>query len=147
MFQIRPYGDDDLETLVELWYRSWTNNLPNLKHPIPFKHWTHRFQSELVQRGEIWVAQQQVKIVGFLMIIKSDQWLDQLFVDVDFQGQGVGAILLNHAKTLSPTGLRLTTLQQNTKACRFYEHHGFTAVKLGVNALNKQPNIEYRWSP
>jgi hypothetical protein len=48
---------------------------------------------------------------------------------------------------LSPTVLRLTTLQQNTKAHRFYEKHGFIAGKCGVNALNKQPNIEYRWNP
>jgi ribosomal protein S18 acetylase RimI-like enzyme len=57
--------------------------------------------------------------------------------------RGVGTELLNHAKSLYPRGLMLTTLQQNEQARHFYENHGFVAVAVGVNPVNGQPNIEY----
>jgi hypothetical protein len=55
--------------------------------------------------------------------------------------------LLNQAKKIDPDGLRLTTLEQNIKARRFYEKHGFVPGVTGINPINEQPNIEYYWSP
>ena len=63
------------------------------------------------------------------------------------QRSGIGTELLNHAKSSYPSGLRLTTLQQNEKARYFYEKHGFVAGTVEVNPINGHPNIEYYWKP
>jgi ribosomal protein S18 acetylase RimI-like enzyme len=59
----------------------------------------------------------------------------------------VGTILLDHAKTLSPGGLRLVTLQGNEQARHFYERHGFTPYDYGTSpAPESEPDVWYRWT-
>jgi ribosomal protein S18 acetylase RimI-like enzyme len=145
MFTIRPYTHNDLDNVVTLWYRSWSDAFPTLIHPQPFDQWKSRFQNDYSKQGGIWVAVTQDRVVGFVVV--RDRVISQMFVEVEMQGSGVGTELLNHAKKLYPSGLRLTTLQQNEQARRFYEKHGFGAGAVGVNPVNGQPNIEYYWKP
>jgi len=147
MLEIRCYVDDDLDEVVTLWYRSWTNAFPNLKHPQSFEEWKLRWQNDIAKRGNVWVAQAQSRIVGFIVITEAVGIIEQIFVDVDTQRMGVGSALLNKAKSICPHGLSLTTLQQNMQARQFYEKHGFVAKRLGINPINRQPNIEYVWNP
>ena len=145
MVVIRPYVDDDLDEVVALWYRSWIHAFPNLKHPQPFEQWKFRFQKDYIKQARVWVAAISGQIVGFVVV--SDSELAQIFIDIDVQRNGVGTGLLNQAKQVSSSGLRLTTLQQNVQARQFYEKHSFVAGATGVNSINGQPNIEYYWSP
>ncbi len=145
MFAIRPYTDADLDNVVALWYWSWSHAFPTLTHPQLFEQWKSRFQNDYSKQGSVWVATTQNRVVGFVVV--SDSVIAQIFVEVEMQGRGVGTTLLNHAKTLYPSGLTLTTLQQNEQACRFYEKHGFMAGVVGFNPVNGQPNIEYYWKP
>ncbi len=136
-----------LDEVVALWYRSWTNAFPHLKHPQPFEEWKLRFQNHLAKHGSTWIAQMQSRIAGFIVVMQAKRELAQIFVHVDVQRMGVGTVLLNQAKAICPDSLSLTTLQQNTQARKFYEKHGFVAVRLGVNSVNGQLNIEYTWNP
>jgi GNAT superfamily N-acetyltransferase len=136
----------DLDKVVTLWYKSWSNAFPELKHPQLFEAWKSRFKNDLVKHS-VWVAELQNRIVGFMVIKEIERTLEQIFVDVDVQGIGIGTALLNKAKTICPLGLSLTTLQQNVQARKFYEKHGFVAGKFGVNPVNGQVNIEYTWMP
>ncbi|CAN5860357.1 hypothetical protein BH23ACT2_BH23ACT2_12340 [soil metagenome] len=72
--------------------------------------------------------------------------LDQLFVDPDGVGRGVGSALLEQAKERRPDGLDLWTFEGNTGARRFYERHGFRAVAR-ADGLNEEgaPDVRYRW--
>jgi len=96
----------------------------------------------LAVRGDVWVAFVENSIVGFVVVIKNEQSLDQIFVEPTFQNMGIGKALLEKAKIICPIGLTLYTLQQNTQARYFYERHGFRAGTLGINKVNGQPNIE-----
>lgn len=145
MITIRSYHEDDLDTVVTLWYKSWSNTYPELKHPQPFEVWKSRFKNDLAINSTVWVAENQSRIVGFIVINEIKGILEQIFVDVDVQRIGIGTALLNKAKTICPLGLSLTTLQQNVQAHKFYEKHGFVAGKLGVNPVNGQASIEYKW--
>ncbi|BAZ17780.1 GCN5-related N-acetyltransferase [Calothrix sp. NIES-4071] len=147
MVTIRYYTENDLDTVVTLWYKSWSNMFPELKHPQPFEAWKFRFKNDLAINSTAWVAENQSRIVGFIVINQIKGILEQIFVDVDVQGIGIGTALLNKAKRICPLGLSLTTLQQNLQARKFYEKHGFVAGKLGVNPVNGQTNIEYIWIP
>jgi ribosomal protein S18 acetylase RimI-like enzyme len=58
--------------------------------------------------------------------------LGQLYVDAAHQGSGVGAALLDAACAAAEGMLWLYTWEQNTRALRFYERHGFVAVGRGA---------------
>lgn len=147
MLKIRAYLDEDLNNVVALWHRSWINTFPNLTHPQAFAEWKIRFHDDLSRRGNVWIAETQIQIVGFIVLIKKEGIIDQLFVDSDAQRIGIGTALLNHAKTICVCGLSLTTLQQNNQARKFYEKHGFVAGHAGINPINGQLNIKYKWNP
>lgn len=147
MVRIRPYEPKDLEKIVQLWYRTWHQTFPNIQHPQPYSAWKSRFCDDLAVTGKVWVAEVEHHIVGFVVVIKEEQYLSQIFVNPEYQNCGVGSALLNKAKEICPQGLMLQTLQQNIRTCLFYEKHGFKAGKLSVNKINGQPNIEYHWKP
>jgi len=68
MLVIRPYHLDDLEEVVRLWYRTWHHTFPSLQHPQPYPQWKTRFQEDLAVRGNIWIAEVDNYIVGFIVI-------------------------------------------------------------------------------
>ncbi len=142
----RPYHLDDCEAVVRLWYETWHHNFPDLSHPWTSAQWREHFQDKVRAHASIWIAERASLVAGFLVLRETDEYLDQIFVAPALQYQGVGTLLLNKAKALSPTGLFLDTLQSNTKAGRFYEKHGFHPGRVGMNLNSGQPNIKYRWS-
>ncbi len=100
--------------------------------------------SDHIATNEVWVAEEDTGIVAF-MALEGDL-LDRLYVAVDRQRQGIGLALLEQVKARRPNGLRLFTHQANTGARRFYEAHGFEAVRLGLSPPPERlPDVEYRW--
>ena len=80
------------------------------------------------------------------VLAMQDDVLDRLYVDTSVQGMGVGSALLDRAKSLSPDGLRLVTLERNERARRFYERRGFVAYDYGRSpAPEDEPDVWYRW--
>lgn len=144
---LRLYSPEDCEAVVQLWYESWHHNFPGFSHPWTYAQWKEHFQEKVTAHASIWIAESAGQLVGFLVLRENDGYLDQIFVTPALQHQGVGTLLLNKAKALSPIGLSLDTLQSNTRACRFYEKHGFQPGQVGINPNSGQPNIEYHWSP
>lgn len=147
MVKIRPYGLDDIEVVVQLWWQTWHQTFPDLEHPQRYTSWQERFRKHIAVRGLIWVAEVENQIVGFVVVVKEEGRLDQLFVAPAYQHRGIGSALLGKAKEICPQKLTTDTLQRNTQSRKFYEKHGFKAGKLAVNKNNGQPNIEYYWSP
>jgi GNAT superfamily N-acetyltransferase len=145
--QIRPYRPDDLDAVVALWYRSWHASLPGLRHPHPIEAWHRRFREEIAQQEAVWVAERDGRLVGFLALYEARGYLDQVYVEPELRGQGIGTALLAQARRLCPSGLTLHALQANMAARAFYARHGFVEGPPGVNRVNGQPNVEYRWRP
>ncbi len=143
--KIRLYEPKDLDELVRLWYKTWHKTFPNIQHSQPYSSWKERFSNDLAIRGEVWVAELDTCIVGFIVVIREEEELNQIFVDPMYQNKGVGSALINRAKEISPKRLKLSTLQQNQRACLFYEKHGFQAGYVSVNKYNGLPNVEYTW--
>lgn len=144
--KIRSYQLENLENIVQLWYATWHKTFPHLQHPQTYAGWKERFD-QLVEDGEIFVAEVENKIAGFAIVLTKEQCLSQLFVDENYQNLGIGSALLNQAKILCPQGLKLYTLQENLKARAFYEKHGFKIKRFSINEFNYQPNVEYYWIP
>jgi GNAT superfamily N-acetyltransferase len=101
----------------------------------------------ITARHEVWVIERGGRVMGFAGL--SQGWLDHLYMDPDSQSRGFGSMLLEHAKTLQPHGLRLWVFQKNIRARRFYEHHDFRLERTtdGSSNMEREPDALYSWQP
>lgn len=98
----------------------------------------------LLVNDTVWVAEVGGAVVGYVGF-RSD-WIDHLYIHPVRQGQGIGPALL--AKALEDgRPKQLWAFQQNTRARRFYETHGFRAVEFtdGSGNEEKTPDVRYVW--
>ena len=88
------------------------------------------------------VAEAGKDIVGFIAV--SGEWVEQLYLDPAWTGQGIGSRLLMEATAAMPV-VKLHCFQANTGARRFYERHGFRAEAFGDGTSNEEglPDILY----
>ena len=95
---------------------------------------------------ECWLAQTASGQAVGILVLKGD-WIDQLYLDPDFTGRGIGVELLDLAKRERPHRLRLWTFVSNEGAQRFYERHGFREVERTNGSGNEEraPDIQYVW--
>ncbi|MGP4023780.1 GNAT family N-acetyltransferase [Actinomadura sp. 3N407] len=144
---IRRAGDSDAVEMADVWLRSFTTALPTvqlLHDDVEVREW---FTRVVVPAHESWVAVTDVRVVGLLVLGRSE--LEQLYLDPQWRGRGIGDQLMHLAKRQRPDGLRLWTFQVNGPARRFYERHGFVAVEWTDGHRNEEnePDIRYIWGP
>jgi ribosomal protein S18 acetylase RimI-like enzyme len=144
--QIRRASPSDAEAIADVFIASFEPLLSFL--PRLHTHDEDRaFIRDLVERHEVWAAEEAERIVGFAAIAPAK--LEQLYVHPDAQGRGVGRALLAKTKERQPAGFTLWVFQQNERARRFYEASGLTLVELtdGSGNEEKTPDALYEWRP
>lgn len=103
---------------------------------------TRRFFGRVVRQQQVHVAVVDEVVIGFAAV--DDGWLHHLYVEPGWQGRRIGSALLR-------TGcegldrVQLWVFQENKKARRFYESHGFALEELTDGAGNEehQPDARY----
>ncbi len=95
------------------------------------------------------MAEASPAVVAIAMMVLDRDWVEQLYVDPDWTGRGIGTRLIDLAKRLRPSGLQLWAFQSNVRAHRFYERHGFLAVERTDGTANEEraPDVRYVWRP
>lgn len=144
-FILQEFDSKDTDAIVQLWYDTWHETFPHLTHPDSINGWKHRFETKIVPTMHVVVAKANSVCIGFMALDVPKHYLSQIFVDRRYHRSGVGGLLIEQAKSICPAYLSLHTLQSNTKACKFYEKHGFIQGEEGVNPVNGQANIAYHW--
>ncbi len=106
---------------------------------------TVAFCGLMIDRGWVTVAEENGKVIGFLA--RDGEWINALYLDLDYTGRGIGAQLLNTAKAETDR-LRLWTFQANIGAQSFYEREDFAEVERTDGAGNDEnlPDIAYLWT-
>jgi GNAT superfamily N-acetyltransferase len=144
---IRRGGVRDARQAADVWLRARKTATATIPAPIhgddDVRAW---FASYVVPEHELWVAEAEPGwLVGFVAL--RDDWLEQLYVDPDHTGRGIGSRPLAVAQRERPGGLRLWTFASNTGAQRFYERHGFVEVRRtdGRDNEERAPDILYAW--
>src|SRR4051794_19305387 len=145
---IRRGGVGDAGAAAELWLAARKATLDAIPAPVhdddDVRGW---FGSHVVGDCELWLAEDDSgRLVGILVL--DHEWVDQLYVDPELTGRGIGSRLLAVAKRERPRGLRLWTFASNTGAQRFYERHGFAAVRRTDGRDNEEgaPDILYEYA-
>jgi GNAT superfamily N-acetyltransferase len=143
---LRRAGADDAGAVAEVWLRSRRASIPAIPAPVHDDDEVRAYFESVVLPGlPTWVIERDAYVVAILVL--RDRWIEHLYVDPEWTGQGLGSELLGRAKQVHPDGLDLWTFESNTDARRFYERHGFIAVG-STDGDNEEgaPDVHYRWS-
>jgi putative acetyltransferase len=143
---LRPYTPADEAAAIALWQRTWQLAYPHLDFAARVDWWRERWRNELVPSATIMIAEQNGAIAGFVTVDAAG-YLDQIVVAPEAWGSPVGTALLDAAKRISPTGLDLLVNQDNARAIRFYQKHGFTITRADTNPRSGAPLHRMSWRP
>jgi GNAT superfamily N-acetyltransferase len=103
---VRPYGADDLDPIVDLWYDTWHATFPDLRHHEPKDEWRRRFAEEIVPTERIFVAELEGQLAGFLAVKDDGEqraYIHEIFVAPGFQRRGIGCTHCSATKRPSPS--------------------------------------------
>jgi ribosomal protein S18 acetylase RimI-like enzyme len=141
---IRRATASDVDAIAELHERSFGTLffLPVL-HTLD-EHRAHF--ARLVAQQEVWVWE-DARILGYAAV--DDTMLNNLYVEPNAIGRGIGSALYRHVLACRPAGVTFWVFQQNARARRFYEKHGARAVRFtdGEGNEEKTPDVLYSSSP
>lgn len=146
---MRSFASSDARATAHVWQRAGLDEysyLPdfqklNRSNVLPV------FQELIADPCRIWVYESGGSVRGFVAV-KDCSTVDRLYVDPGCQRRGVGSALLDHAKSISPSGLELHTHQQNMRALAFYERAGFVPVRWSTSPPPEcVPDVELHWRP
>lgn len=142
---IRPAESTDAAALAEVWLPSFTAALPAVRRAHSDDDVRGWIRDVLVPAGTVSVVEVNSTVVGLLALASG--WIEQLYVDPDWQRRGIGERLVGLAKRQEPLGLQLWTFQINRQAQQFYEQHGFAAVQWTDGSANeeREPDVRYIW--
>lgn len=137
----------DAADITSVYLRSFDAALPNVRRAHSDDAVRDWVQHVLVPGGGVWVAQTEDLVIGMLAL--GDGWIEQLYVDPDWQRRGIGTLLLSLAKRQAASGLQLRTFQINLAARCFYEQHGFQVAERTDGSENEEhePDARYVWHP
>jgi putative acetyltransferase len=115
--------------------------VPRLHTPEEDSWW---FSERLYVANQVWLAEAGDGPEGYIAF-RSD-FIEHLFIRPESQGARLGLALLEKARE-GAAELSLWTFQQNVRARRFYERHGFVLVTEtdGRDNEEKLPDVLYRW--
>ncbi|MDR0312718.1 MAG: GNAT family N-acetyltransferase [Treponema sp.] len=97
----------------------------------------------LCKNYEVYIAIQNEKVIGIIVFNETE--VNQLYIHNDYQGRGIGKILLDIAKNKSTGKLTLFTFEVNHKAQRFYERNGFRIIGRNYKNEENLNDIKYEW--
>lgn len=86
---------------------------------------------EATEKEYILVAFAGELLVGFVSVWAADNFIHHLYVDEQFQNQGVGTKLIQAALDRFGYPIRLKCEENNTRALRFYRQKGFVEIEKG----------------
>jgi len=142
--QLEDFDPRDTDALVAMWRASFEHGV-GIVDPHPIAEQVAFFQREVLPRHRVRVARRDGgELLGF--IAANRESVSQLHVRVEHIGHGIGARLLDAAKAASGGSLWLYTFARNTRACRFYERQGFTAVARGFEPTWQLDDVRYEWT-
>jgi putative acetyltransferase len=147
---LRPYVAADEAAAIALWRRTWQAAYPAIDFDARVAWWRQRWRDELLPRATVVIAEAgdaagAPQMVGFVTVDPRTGYLDQIVVAPEAWGTPASALLIAAARQIAPAGLELHVNQDNRRAVRFYEKHGFAVAGTDVNARSHAPVYVMRW--
>jgi putative acetyltransferase len=144
-FTLRRYTEADEAAAIELWRRTWQLAYPAIDFAARVAWWRERWRNELVSSTIVTVAERDGVVLGFVTVDPVSGYLDQIVVAPETWGSALAAALLDEAKRIAPGRLELLVNQDNARAIRFYQKHGFVISGADVNPRSGAPLHRMTW--
>ncbi len=149
MIEIRKAAIKDMKAvqrLSQLLFETDFEHDPTLNCKWTFGKDGKKYFSSQIRTGNVFVAVDNKKIVGYLSCIayKSESWrkldkigeLDNMFVLQEYRSQGIGKMLFQEfvswCKSKKIRRIKVAALAQNTRAIEFYRKNGFRDHDLAL---------------
>jgi putative acetyltransferase len=132
-FTLRRYAQADEAAAIELWRRTWQHAYPQIDFAARTGWWRERWRNELVPTTIITLAERDGALIGLVTVDPHSGYLDQIVVAPETWGSPLAAALVDEAKRIAPGKLDLLVNQDNARAIRFYEKHGFAITGADLN--------------
>ncbi|NND01391.1 MAG: GNAT family N-acetyltransferase [Acidimicrobiia bacterium] len=140
---LRPYKPLDLPDVLATWYEA--SIVAHSFLPEEF------LEAERDQIASVWMPMADVtvfekagRVVGFVAMI--DNEVGGLFVHPDFQGEGIGRVLLDRA-TASRDYVELDVFEANQIGRRFYDAYGFRQIDRHISDATGHSELRLRFEP
>lgn len=124
--KVRKFIDDDLTDIFNVYVDSRKSTTFVSSTVTDIKNF-----KDLLQDEEIQVCEVDGKIAGFISVYPQQSFIHHLYVQSDFQGRGVGRILLDCIRNKYEKPLSLKCECCNTEALSFYRKMGWKFFNSG----------------
>ena len=127
---IRQLQNKDIDKIMEIWLESTID-----AHKfISKEYWNENYnivKDMYIPMSKTFVYEDNDDIRGFISVINNN-FIGALFVEKNYQGQGIGKSLIHYAKNLYDN-LSLAVYKENEKALEFYKKMGFKIISENIN--------------
>jgi ribosomal protein S18 acetylase RimI-like enzyme len=142
---IIPYEDRYAHETVTMWRKSKHRAL-GIEEIHNFADHVHFLCTRLIQENHVYLAIDIRTDTVAGMMATDGRELNQLYIHIAYQRQGIGSQLLNIAKAHSTGTLNAFVFEVNTGARAFYEKYGFRIIGRGYENEEKLPDLRYIWT-
>ncbi|MCI6457313.1 MAG: N-acetyltransferase [Terrisporobacter sp.] len=127
---IRQLQNKDIDKIMGIWLESTI-----YAHKfISKEYWNENYnivKDVYIPMSKTFIYEDNDDIRGFISIINND-FIGALFVEKNYQSQGIGKSLIDYAKNLYDN-LSLAVYKENEKALEFYKKMGFKIISENIN--------------
>ena len=143
--KIIPYDARYAHNTVTMWRESRQRAL-GIEEIHSFADHVHFLRTRLIQENHVYLAIDTGTDTVVGIMATDGHELNQLYIHIRFQRQGIGSQLLNIAKAHSSGALYAFVFEVNTRAQAFYEKHGFRIIGRGYENEENLPDLRYKWT-
>ena len=138
---IRTPRPAEIETLIRIWLNE-NSHAHSFIHP---DYWLSHidYMRQALPHAEVYVCEVNGEIAGFAGI--DGNHIAGLFVDENYQSQGVGTSLIEFIKQHNFT-LILAVYKKNEKALQFYSKRGFAVTEERIDTRTGEKELLMRWN-
>lgn len=127
---IRKLKNTDIDKLMDIWLESTVRSHSFISR----EYWESNYKvvkDVYMPIADTFVYEEEGETKGFISII-NNEFIGALFVDVKFQGMGIGSKLIDYSVEKYKK-LTLAVYKENKKSVEFYTRKGFKIIEEGLN--------------
>lgn len=140
---IKELIQEDINEIMKIWQESTIEAHKFISQDYWLKNYS-LVKETYIPLAKTFVYKENDTNKGFISILNGE-FIGALFIDVRYQGKGIGTKLIEFAKK-NYEKLSLAVYEKNRKAVEFYEHLGFVIDKEEINEETKEKEFIMIWS-
>lgn len=142
MAEIKRAKKSQTYEILELWLKTSMYSNSFIEQDFWETHYDY-IKEKYINGNDIFVYTENDKIIGFTCV-SSDNMINGLFVDLDYQSKGIGTELINFLKQ-EYSLLHVQIYAKNRKALAFSTRMGFVIDGAIRHAQNYEPMYTMLW--